>query len=115
MSRRSASIRFSEPGRPNNRRKLGKTGINRLGTTGTVDPHRGNADSDADQRDRRRLAMEQLTTKEASCLETEDADRHLSLAIGVLAIANGPIPAGEPHRDAVGTDARRTSVHAGRA
>jgi diacylglycerol O-acyltransferase len=42
--------------------------------------------------DRRRLVMEQLTTIEASFLEAEDADRHLSLAIGALAIIDGPIP-----------------------
>ena len=36
--------------------------------------------------------MEQLTTVEASFLEAEDADSHLSLAIGVLAIIDGPIP-----------------------
>ena len=36
--------------------------------------------------------MEQLTTVEASFLETEDADRHVSLAIGALAVIDGPIP-----------------------
>lgn len=36
--------------------------------------------------------MEQLTTMEASFLEAEDADRHLSLAIGALAIIDGPSP-----------------------
>jgi diacylglycerol O-acyltransferase / wax synthase len=36
--------------------------------------------------------MEQLTTMEASFLEAEDADRHLSLAIGTLAVIDGPIP-----------------------
>jgi diacylglycerol O-acyltransferase / wax synthase len=36
--------------------------------------------------------MEQLTTLEASFLEAEDADRHLSLAIGTLAIIDGPMP-----------------------
>ncbi len=36
--------------------------------------------------------MEQLTTLEASFLEAEDADRHLSLAIGALAIIDGPMP-----------------------
>jgi diacylglycerol O-acyltransferase / wax synthase len=36
--------------------------------------------------------MEQLTTVQASFLEAEDADQHLSLAIGVLAIIDGPIP-----------------------
>jgi WS/DGAT/MGAT family acyltransferase len=39
--------------------------------------------------------MEQLTTLEASFLEAEDADRHLSLAIGALAIIDGPIPGRE--------------------
>ena len=39
--------------------------------------------------------MEQLTTMEASFLEAEDADRHLSLAIGALAIIDGPIPGRE--------------------
>ena len=39
--------------------------------------------------------MEQLTTIEASSLEAEDADRHLSLAIGALAIIDGPIPGRE--------------------
>jgi diacylglycerol O-acyltransferase / wax synthase len=36
--------------------------------------------------------MEQLTTMEASFLEAEDADRHVNLAIGALAIIDGPIP-----------------------
>lgn len=37
--------------------------------------------------------MEQLLTPlEASFLEAEDADRHLSLAIGTLAIIDGPMP-----------------------
>ena len=36
--------------------------------------------------------MEQLTTMEASFLEAEDADRHVSLAIGALAIIDGPMP-----------------------
>ena len=36
--------------------------------------------------------MEQLTTIEASVLETEDADRHPNLAIGTLVIIDGPIP-----------------------
>ena len=36
--------------------------------------------------------MAQLTTLEASFLEAEDADRHLSLAIATLAIIDGPIP-----------------------
>lgn len=36
--------------------------------------------------------MEQLTSVEASFLEAEDADRHLSLAIGTLAVIDGPMP-----------------------
>ncbi|OOK82882.1 diacylglycerol O-acyltransferase domain protein [Mycobacterium kansasii] len=36
--------------------------------------------------------MEQLTTMEASFLEAEDADRHVSLAIGALAVIDGPSP-----------------------
>ena len=36
--------------------------------------------------------MEQLTTMEASFLEAENADRHLSLAIGGLAVIEGPVP-----------------------
>ena len=36
--------------------------------------------------------MEQLTTIEASFLEAEDADRHVSLTIGTLAIIDGPVP-----------------------
>ena len=36
--------------------------------------------------------MEQLTTLEASFLEVENADRHLSLAIGGLAVIEGPMP-----------------------
>lgn len=36
--------------------------------------------------------MEQLSTMEASFLEAEDADRHLSLAIGTLAVIDGPMP-----------------------
>lgn len=42
--------------------------------------------------DRRWLAVEQLTTMEASFLEAEDADRHVSLAIGALAVIDGPSP-----------------------
>jgi hypothetical protein len=36
--------------------------------------------------------MEQLNTMEASFLEAEDADRHLSLAIGTLAVIDRPMP-----------------------
>ncbi len=36
--------------------------------------------------------MEQLTALEASFLEAEDADRHVSLAIGTMAVVDGPIP-----------------------
>ncbi|KKC03580.1 WS/DGAT/MGAT family O-acyltransferase [Mycobacterium nebraskense] len=36
--------------------------------------------------------MEQLTTLEASFLEAEDADRHVSMAIGTLAVIDGPTP-----------------------
>lgn len=36
--------------------------------------------------------VEQLTTVEASFLEAEDADRHLSLAIGALAVIDGRSP-----------------------
>jgi diacylglycerol O-acyltransferase / wax synthase len=36
--------------------------------------------------------MEQLTTLDAGFLEAEDSDRHVSLAIGGLAVAEGPIP-----------------------
>ncbi|OBH49868.1 WS/DGAT/MGAT family O-acyltransferase [Mycobacterium mantenii] len=36
--------------------------------------------------------MEQLTTLQASFLEAEDADRHLSLAIGTVVVIDGPIP-----------------------
>ncbi len=36
--------------------------------------------------------MEQLTTLDAGFLAAEDADRHVSLAIGGLAILEGPIP-----------------------
>jgi diacylglycerol O-acyltransferase / wax synthase len=36
--------------------------------------------------------MEQLTTMEASFLEAQDADRHLSLAVGALAVIDRPIP-----------------------
>ncbi len=39
--------------------------------------------------------MEQLSTMEASFLEAEDADRHLSLAIGTLAVVDGPMPDAE--------------------
>lgn len=35
---------------------------------------------------------EQLTALEASFLEAENADRHLSLAIGALAVIDGPLP-----------------------
>ncbi|MBI2697732.1 MAG: wax ester/triacylglycerol synthase family O-acyltransferase [Mycobacterium sp.] len=36
--------------------------------------------------------MDRLSTVEASFLEAEDADRHLSLAIGALAVIDGPSP-----------------------
>ncbi|CAM2993030.1 wax ester/triacylglycerol synthase family O-acyltransferase [Mycobacterium intermedium] len=36
--------------------------------------------------------MEQLTTTEASFLEAEDADRQMNLAIGALAVIDGPTP-----------------------
>ena len=36
--------------------------------------------------------MEQLTTLDAGFLKAEDADRHVSLAIGGLAVIEGPIP-----------------------
>ncbi len=36
--------------------------------------------------------MDQLSTAEASFLEAEDADRHLSMAIGALAVIDGPSP-----------------------
>lgn len=36
--------------------------------------------------------MDHLTTVEASFLEAEDADRHVSLAIGALAVIDGPSP-----------------------
>jgi len=36
--------------------------------------------------------MEQLTALEASFLEAENADPHISLAIGALAIIDGPLP-----------------------
>lgn len=37
--------------------------------------------------------MDRLSTVEASFLEAEDADRHLSMAIGSLAVIDGPAPA----------------------
>lgn len=37
--------------------------------------------------------MEQLTALEASFLEAENADRQVSLAIGAVAILEGPLPA----------------------
>lgn len=36
--------------------------------------------------------MTQLTTIEASFLEAEDADRHVSMAIGAVAVIDGPLP-----------------------
>lgn len=36
--------------------------------------------------------MEQLTTLDAGFLEAEDSDRHVSLAIGGLAVIDGPAP-----------------------
>lgn len=36
--------------------------------------------------------MDRLSTVEASFLEAEDADRHLSMAIGALAVIDGPAP-----------------------
>lgn len=36
--------------------------------------------------------MEQLTTLDAGFLKAEDSDRHVSLAIGGLAVIEGPIP-----------------------
>ena len=36
--------------------------------------------------------MEQLTTLDAGFLEAEDSDRHVSMAIGGLAVIEGPMP-----------------------
>ena len=36
--------------------------------------------------------MEQLTTLDAGFLEAEDSDRHVSMAIGGLAVIDGPVP-----------------------
>jgi diacylglycerol O-acyltransferase / wax synthase len=36
--------------------------------------------------------MEQLTALDAGFLHAEDADRHVSLAIGGLAVIEGPVP-----------------------
>jgi diacylglycerol O-acyltransferase len=36
--------------------------------------------------------MEHLTTLDAGFLEAEDSDRHVSLAIGGLAVMEGPAP-----------------------
>ena len=36
--------------------------------------------------------MEQLTTLDAGFLQAEDSDRHVSLAIGALAVLSGPMP-----------------------
>ena len=36
--------------------------------------------------------MEQLSTLDAGFLEAEDSDRHVSLAIGALAVIAGPMP-----------------------
>jgi diacylglycerol O-acyltransferase len=41
---------------------------------------------------RRSLVVEQLTTLDAGFLEAEDSDRHVSLAIGGLAVIDGPAP-----------------------
>jgi len=39
------------------------------------------------------VVMEQLSTLDAGFLEAEDSDRHVSLAIGALAVIAGPMPA----------------------
>lgn len=44
---------------------------------------------------RRSIAVEQLTTLDAGFLHAEDSDRHVSLAIGGLAIMQGLAPAHE--------------------
>ncbi|WP_026356743.1 wax ester/triacylglycerol synthase domain-containing protein [Mycobacterium sp. 141] len=36
--------------------------------------------------------MEQLTALDAGFLEAEDSDRHVSLAIGAVAVLDGPMP-----------------------
>jgi diacylglycerol O-acyltransferase / wax synthase len=38
------------------------------------------------------VGVEQLTTLDAGFLEAEDSDRHISLAIGALAVMEGPMP-----------------------
>src|ERR1700682_1752024 len=52
----------------------------------------GRDSSCTSNRDRRSLAVEQLTTLDAGFLEAEDSDRHVSLAIGGLAVVDGPAP-----------------------
>ncbi|BCI89296.1 hypothetical protein NIIDMKKI_45020 [Mycobacterium kansasii] len=63
-----------------------------LGTNGTIAPGALPRIVMPIDGDRRWLAVEQLTTMEASFLEAEDADRHVSLAIGALAVIDGPSP-----------------------
>ena len=36
--------------------------------------------------------MEQLTMLDAGFLQAEDSDRHVSLAIGAIAVLSGPMP-----------------------
>ncbi len=48
--------------------------------------------------------MEQLTTLDAGFLHAEDSDRHVSLAIGGLAIVEGPAP---DHDSVMSTFAQR--------
>ena len=60
--------------------------------------------------------MQHLTTLDAGFLEAEDSDRHVSLAIGGLAVMEGPAP----DHASLGLGARRagvrdSSVHAGGA
>ena len=50
--------------------------------------------------------MEHLTTLDAGFLEAEDSDRHVSLAIGGLAVMEGPAP---DHASLVSVLAERVS------
>ncbi|MCG7609556.1 MULTISPECIES: WS/DGAT/MGAT family O-acyltransferase [Mycobacterium] len=45
--------------------------------------------------------MEQLTALDAGFLEAEDSDRHASLAIGAIAVLDGPMPSPEAVADAL--------------
>ena len=50
------------------------------------------------------MVMEQLTSLDAGFLEVEDSDRHVSMAIGAVAVIEGPLPPASPLLTTLGAD-----------